>query len=133
MKKAGPLFLLAKYAAITELSMLLVPVLFFGFDKWVSHGLYLFGYDNSVVSHLWFLRDQYEFIRANFPTAEIRLYDFHIFEALFWLLICLACFRIMTGVTVLAAFDARAVLEKTKHSAFLTFAAWLPFIIRKHA
>lgn len=125
--EAVPLrFKFAKLVVVAEVICLpLAAVVLFAFDEWISQGLYALGYDKTIVSHLGFLRSQYWFIDANLPAARLKLYDFHIFELFFWLVIGVACCRIVAGLFFLTRVAARAELAKRNRSVSLQVAGWL--------
>ncbi|HZQ12987.1 MAG TPA: hypothetical protein VFB31_09275 [Pseudolabrys sp.] len=114
-----------KYAFVAEVSMPLLAIVIFIIDKWLAQVLYAFGYDETATPHLGFVRRQYEFISGRFPSADVKLYDFHLFEMIVWLVLATTCLRIVAGLCPLRNFDARAVLKKKNRSPLAGFLSWV--------
>ena len=97
----------------------LLVVVGFLLDRPLSEGMYLFGYDPKAVSHIWFLRDQY-----NYGNLNIR--DLHVFELFVWLALLLFVLRVLVGLFALQFFDKVSTrLNALKVSPYKYFLIWL--------
>jgi hypothetical protein len=118
-------FSISKCSFFAAASLPLLVVVGFLLDRQLSQSMYLLGYDPSTISHIWFLRDQHDFLEKNFG-GSLNIQDLHVFELFVWLALLLFAFRFLSGMFALEFFDRVSVrLKKLKVSPLKYFFMWL--------
>jgi hypothetical protein len=93
--------------------LLLVMLPAFIFDERLSAVMSAFGFDTEKVSHIWFLRDQYDYLKDWRRVPDLSVALFHVSELFVWLSIAICAARLLVGLTFLGTVeDARYTMQK---------------------
>jgi hypothetical protein len=88
-----------------SLWILVLIVFCFFFDHSVSELMSAFGYDDTRVSNIWFLRDQYEYLKNSEHVTDLDSDPFHVYELFVWFMIPLNVVRLLHGIFFLGYSD----------------------------
>jgi hypothetical protein len=109
--------------------LLLVMLPAFIFDERLSAVMSAFGFDTEKVSHIWFLRDQYDYLKDWRRVSDLSVALFHVSELFIWLSIAICAARLLAGLASLGTVeDARYRMQKWRRrpvSGPIYFLGWL--------
>jgi hypothetical protein len=97
---------------LAEVALPFVAIAVFVFDREVSDVLYGLGLDPAKLTSFFFLQNKYDFFLTKIASANLRLYDFHIFELVAWFAILVGVMRLVTTILLLDYVDARLDIRK---------------------
>ena len=97
---------IACYLVLAEIVLPFIAVAAFAFDREISN-IYELDHDPTTLTSLFFLQYRYNFFLTKIGSANLHLYDFHIFEVVAWLAVLIAVLRFVTVFFLVDFFDAR--------------------------
>jgi hypothetical protein len=98
----------------------------FSFDHQFAKIWHAISYDGDRISNIWFLVDQYEFLKHRNNTPGVTPDLFRVFELSIWLTLTLSILRIFAAIFVLRdSYDPRSRWKRRDLPGFSYFVGWL--------
>jgi hypothetical protein len=106
--------------------LLIFMIIGFSFDHQFATVWQAISHGSEGVSNIWFLEDQYEFLKHKNNTPGVTPDLFRVFELSIWLTLALSIFRIFAAIFLLReSYDPRSRWKRRELPGFSYFIAWL--------